>query len=86
MSCSGWRRSRAAITVGQRRHANRPGPYAETIRGIKVWVTNQHEHNELRAASEAVLGRRMDVLHGEIESIATAPAPMRTTVLPIYTG
>lgn len=39
---------------------------AATIRGIKVWVTNEYEHNGLRADGEAVLGRLLDMLHGEI--------------------
>ena len=38
---------------------------AKTIRGIKVWVTNEYEHNGLRAAGEAVLARLLDMLHGE---------------------
>jgi pimeloyl-ACP methyl ester carboxylesterase len=38
---------------------------AQAIRGIKVWLTNQYEHNALRADGEAVLGRLLDMLHGE---------------------
>jgi len=39
---------------------------AATIRGIKTWVTNQYEHNALRADGEAVLGRLLGMLRGEI--------------------
>jgi pimeloyl-ACP methyl ester carboxylesterase len=39
---------------------------AQTIRGIKVWVTNQYEHNALRADGEVVLNRLLGMLHGEI--------------------
>ncbi|MDP9316691.1 MAG: alpha/beta hydrolase [Chloroflexota bacterium] len=39
---------------------------AETIRGIKVWVTNEYEHNGLRANGEVILSRLLDMLHGEI--------------------
>jgi hypothetical protein len=38
---------------------------AQNIRGIKLWVTNQYEHNGLRADGEVVLGRLLDMLHGE---------------------
>ena len=37
---------------------------ATTIKGCRMWVTNQYEHNALRAAGEAVLGRLLDMLHG----------------------
>lgn len=39
---------------------------ARNIRGIKVWVTNEHEHDGLRVDGEKVLGRLLDMLHGEI--------------------
>lgn len=39
---------------------------AKTIRGMRVWVTNEYEHNGLRAGGEAVLGRLLDMLHGEL--------------------
>jgi len=38
---------------------------ASNIAGIKLWVTSQYEHNGLRADGEAVLGRLLDMLHGE---------------------
>jgi pimeloyl-ACP methyl ester carboxylesterase len=38
---------------------------ARIIRGIKLWVTNEYEHNGLRADGEKVLGRLLDMLHGE---------------------
>jgi pimeloyl-ACP methyl ester carboxylesterase len=38
---------------------------ADCIRGIKLWVTNEYEHNALRADGERVLGRLLDMLHGE---------------------
>ncbi len=39
---------------------------AQTIGGIKLWITNQYEHNALRADGEAVLDRLLGMLHGEI--------------------
>ena len=39
---------------------------ARNIRGIKLWVTNEHEHDGLRVAGEKILGRLLDMLHGEI--------------------
>jgi len=39
---------------------------ARNIRGINVWVTNEYEHDGLRADGEKVLGRLLDMLHGEI--------------------
>jgi pimeloyl-ACP methyl ester carboxylesterase len=36
------------------------------IQGIKLWVTNEYEHNALRADGETVLGRLLDMLHGEM--------------------
>ena len=39
---------------------------ASQIQGIKLWVTNEHEHSALRMHGEAVFGRLYDMLHGEI--------------------
>ncbi len=39
---------------------------ARNIRGIKLWVTNEYEHNGLRLDGEKVLGRLLGMLHGEI--------------------
>ena len=40
-------------------------PFAEetarTIRGLKAWITNEYEHNGLRADGERVLGRLIDM-------------------------
>lgn len=38
---------------------------ARNIRGIKLWVTNEYEHDGLRADGEKVLGRLLSMLHGE---------------------
>ena len=38
---------------------------AQNIRGIKLWVTSEYEHNGLRADGEKVLGRLLGMLHGE---------------------
>jgi len=38
---------------------------AKNIRGIKLWVTNEYEHNGLRIDGEKVLGRLLGMLHGE---------------------
>jgi len=40
---------------------------ANTIRGLKTWVTSEYEHNGLRADGEKVLGHLMALLHGEID-------------------
>jgi len=37
---------------------------AATIAGLKAWVTNEYEHNALRADGERVVGRLIDMLHG----------------------
>jgi hypothetical protein len=39
---------------------------ARNIRGIKVWVTNEFEHDGLRVDGERVFGRLMSMLHGEV--------------------
>jgi hypothetical protein len=33
--------------------------------GVRAWVTNEYEHNALRGDGERVLGRLLDMLHGE---------------------
>ncbi len=38
---------------------------AGMIKGIRVWITNQFEHNGLRAG-DALLGRLIDMLHGKV--------------------
>jgi hypothetical protein len=38
---------------------------AQNIRGIKLWVTNEYEHNGLRVDGEKVVGRLLGMLHGE---------------------
>jgi pimeloyl-ACP methyl ester carboxylesterase len=37
---------------------------AQTIRGLKMWVTNEYEHNGLRADGEKVLGRLLAMVEG----------------------
>lgn len=39
---------------------------AQTIRGTRVWLTNEYEHNALRADGEALLNRLLGMLHGDI--------------------
>jgi pimeloyl-ACP methyl ester carboxylesterase len=43
-------------------------PFAEetarTIRGLKAWITNEYEHNGLRADGERVVGRLIDMVRG----------------------
>lgn len=39
---------------------------ARTIPGIKLWVTNEYEHNGLHADGERPLGRLIAMLRGEI--------------------
>ncbi len=38
---------------------------ARQIRGLRLWVTGEHEHNALRAEGETVLGRLLAMLRGE---------------------
>jgi hypothetical protein len=37
---------------------------AAQIKGLKPWVTNEYEHNGLRADGERVLGRLIDLARG----------------------
>ena len=37
---------------------------AREIRGIKLWVTNQYEHNGLRADGEVILDRLLAMVRG----------------------
>jgi hypothetical protein len=39
---------------------------AQIIKGLRVWVTNEYEHNGLRWEGEIVLGRLLDMLHGSV--------------------
>lgn len=39
---------------------------ARNIRGIRLWVTNEYEHDGLRVDGEKVLGRLLGMLHGEV--------------------
>jgi hypothetical protein len=39
---------------------------AATVGNTRVWVTNEFEHNGLRAAGERVLGRLMDMAAGRV--------------------
>jgi hypothetical protein len=38
---------------------------AQHIRGIKLWITNQYEHNALRADGEVLLDRLLKMVRGE---------------------
>ena len=37
---------------------------ARAIRGLRPWLTNEFQHNGLRADGERVLGYLLDLLHG----------------------
>ena len=37
---------------------------AATVRGLKPWITNEYEHNGLRADGDRVLGRLIDLVRG----------------------
>ncbi|MFZ1595269.1 MAG: aminopeptidase, partial [Anaerolineae bacterium] len=39
---------------------------ARQVAGLKLWVTNEYEHNGLRADGERVLGRLLDMLVGNV--------------------
>jgi len=32
---------------------------------MKLWITNQYEHNALRADGEAVIGRLLEMVRGQ---------------------
>ncbi len=36
---------------------------AQTIQGIKLWITNEYQHNGLRVDGEALLGHLLELLH-----------------------
>jgi pimeloyl-ACP methyl ester carboxylesterase len=38
---------------------------AALIRGLRIWVTNEYEHNGLRAEGERILGRLIDLTRGK---------------------
>ncbi|MCB0126576.1 MAG: hypothetical protein KDE58_30170, partial [Caldilineaceae bacterium] len=38
---------------------------AREISGIQLWITNQYEHNALRADGEALLDRLLQMVRGE---------------------
>ena len=39
---------------------------ARNIQGIKLWVTNEYEHNGLRTEGETILDRLLGMLHEEV--------------------
>jgi hypothetical protein len=39
---------------------------ARAVPNIKLWVTNEYEHNGLRADGGAVLGRLLAMVRGEV--------------------
>jgi len=39
---------------------------AKAIQGLRVWVTNEYEHNGVRADGETVLGRLIDMVAGTV--------------------
>jgi hypothetical protein len=39
---------------------------ARAIRGLRTWVTSEHEHSGLRSSGGAVLGRLIGMARGEI--------------------
>lgn len=41
---------------------------AARVRNVRTWVTNEHEHDGLRASGELVLGRLMDMLAGRVRA------------------
>jgi pimeloyl-ACP methyl ester carboxylesterase len=42
---------------------------AATIRGLRPWITNEYEHNGLRADGERVLGRLIDLVRGRVWTV-----------------
>jgi hypothetical protein len=39
---------------------------ASLIRGLRAWITNEFEHNGLRADGERVVGRLIDMVKGRV--------------------
>jgi hypothetical protein len=39
---------------------------AAAIRGLRPWITNEYEHNGLRADGERILGRLIDLVRGVV--------------------
>ncbi len=39
---------------------------AERVRGLKLWITNEHEHNALRMHGEVVMDRLIGMVRGDI--------------------
>lgn len=39
---------------------------AATVRGLRAWITNEYEHNGIRADGERVLGRLIDMVRGRV--------------------
>jgi hypothetical protein len=37
---------------------------AALVKGLRPWITNEYEHNGLRADGERVLGRHIDLARG----------------------
>jgi hypothetical protein len=40
---------------------------AQRIRGLKLWITNEYQHNGLRADGERILSRLIDMVNGKVE-------------------
>jgi hypothetical protein len=38
---------------------------AQEIRGIKLWITNEYQHNGLRADGEVILDRLLAMVRGQ---------------------
>ena len=43
-----------------------PQPADRRMGNIRIWVTNEFEHNGLRESGSHLLGRMLDMLHGEV--------------------
>lgn len=39
---------------------------AAEIKGIRLWITNEHEHDGIRMDGEVVLGRLLGMIHGDL--------------------
>jgi len=39
---------------------------ADTIKNVRIWVTNEYEHNAIRTDGERVLDRLIQILRGDI--------------------
>ena len=68
---SGWRPTRSrprprSTPTTRTSSARSPRRPPRSIRGLRPWVTNEYDHNGLRADGARILGRLIDLARGRI--------------------